>query len=284
MAVSIGVRAHDFGLMKAEALARRVAEHGLSCVQLAPAKALLGVSTAPGSITREQAGAIRAAFASEGVRIAVLGCYVNLVHPDVGERECLIERFIEYVHLARDFGCGIVATETASLNADWSWHPGNASEEAFRLALSSIRALVREAEFQDIVVAIEGVSSHVMSTPQRLRAMLDIIASPHLRILFDPVNLLTAENARDHRRIIDESFRLLGSDMVAIHAKDYVVDNGVLRSVTAGRGDLDYEFLMHRIAEHTPGLDVILEDTTPDTIGRSIDHVRGFGTVGSERD
>lgn len=274
MMMPLGVRAHDFGTMPAVDLARRIRAADLECVQLAPAKALPGVAALPGVLDSKMGESVRAAFDGAGVQIAVLGCYVNIVHPDMGERARLMARFKEHLRYAGSFGCGIVATETASLNADWSWHPENKSERAFQEALSSVAELVEEAEKWGVTVGIEGVATHVMSSPRHLRRMLDALQSRCLRILFDPVNLLTIENAGEHRRLIDESFDLFGDRICALHVKDYVIDGGKIRSVSAGQGMLDLDYLFRCVAKRLSNIPVILEDTEPGTIGASIARVR----------
>ena len=175
--LSLGVRAHDFGKLEASALATRIAGKGLTCIQLALAKAIDGINSDTGAQSPGLAAGLRGQFADKGVRIAVLGCYVNIVHPDLDERSRLLTRFKEHLRFARDFGCSVVATETASLNADWSWHPGNTSEHAFTEVVKSVAELAAYAERFGVFVAIEGVAHHVISDPRRLRRLLDTVNS-----------------------------------------------------------------------------------------------------------
>lgn len=193
---TLGVRAHDFGKLPAEELARRISSFGLNGIQLAIAKAIDGINSDTGAQSPGLAAHLRQTFARHNIRVAVLGCYVNLVHPDLQERANLLARFKEHLRFARDYGCSVVATETASLNADWSYHPENGGEVAFNMAVKSVAELVAEAERFGVFATIEGVSTHVMYSPQRLRRMLDVIASNNLQILFDPVNLLNSDNYR----------------------------------------------------------------------------------------
>jgi hypothetical protein len=50
------------------------------------------------------------------------------------------------------------------------------------------------------------VAHHVLASPQRRRWMLDVIASPNLRIVFDPDNQLSAGNGQAQDRVMAESF------------------------------------------------------------------------------
>ena len=97
----------------------------------------------------------------------MLGCYVNPIHPDPATRRSLLGLFKEHLRYARDFGNGLVALETGSVNADYSPHPENHGEHAFQQSLASIAELAAEAEKFGVIVGIEAVASHVVSTPTK---------------------------------------------------------------------------------------------------------------------
>ena len=129
----IGVRPTTSGKLPADELARRIADSGLTCVQLAVNKAIAGADLKPGrgDLNPGLAWHIGEAFSRHRLQIAVLGCYINLSHPDPAARAPLLSYFKEHLRYARDFGCGIVATETGSLNPDWSFHPENRGDRGF---------------------------------------------------------------------------------------------------------------------------------------------------------
>ncbi len=257
--VRLGIRAHDLGRFSADELARRVRAEGLDCVQLALGKAIDGVDPRPGVLDSEMAAEISADFARHGVRIEVLGCYINPIHPDAPTRSMLLGLFKEHLRHARDFGCNIVALESGSLNADQSFHPGNAGGAAYQDLLGSMEELVAEAERCGVVVGIEAVTSHVLSTPERTRRLLDDIPSPHLQVVFDPVNLLSLANCLEQREIMRRSFNLLGDRMAVVHAKDFRIAGEDLVACAPGDGVLDYPFLLSWLAGHKPGIAVLLE-------------------------
>jgi len=257
----IGVRAHDFGCLPADELAARIAAHKMVCAQLAVGKAIAGVTLRPGVLNPGLAHEIGQAFHRHGVQIAVLGCYVNPIHPDPETRRSLLSLFKEHLRYARDFGAGLVALETGSVDAEYLPHPENHGESAFRQSVASIAELVAEAERFGALVGIEGVTSHVVSTPRKMRRMLDAVASNNLQVVFDPVNLLSLENHHEQERIIGESFELFGDRIAAIHAKDFDIHDGQLVCVGAGLGKLRYEQVIKFAAEQKPGISILLEGT-----------------------
>ena len=259
--IRIGVRAHDFGCLPAGELAAKIAAKHLVCTQLAPGKAIAGLNMKPGVLNPGLAFEIGRAFREHCVQIAVLGCYVNPIHPDPTMRKSLLGLFKEHLRYARDFGNGLVALETGSLNADYSAHPGNRGESAFQQSLASIAELVAEAEHFGVLVGIEAVTSHVVSTPQKMRRMLDSVASNNLQVVFDPVNLLSADNHHQQEQVIGESLELFGDRIAVIHAKDFVVENGRFKSTSAGLGKLRHDLVMKFAVTQKPGISILLEDT-----------------------
>ena len=257
----IGCRAHDFGRASAEELATRIVAKGLTCVQLAPSKALDGVVWGRGVLTPALAADVGKTFRRHGIDIAVLGCYVNPIHPDLGVRRELLEIFKEHLRVAHDFGCTVVALETGSKNADYSPHPDNHTEAAFQEMVASISELVEAAEAADVRVGVEAVTVHTVSTPALMRRLLDEIASDHIGVVHDPVNLLDVGNWRSQGLIFQEAFDLYGDRIVAVHAKDFTVGEGGLKYMALGKGGLlDAGSAFSWIAKHNPGVPVLLED------------------------
>jgi L-ribulose-5-phosphate 3-epimerase len=259
--IRIGVRAHDFGCLPAGELAAKIAASHMVCAQLALGKAIAGFNLKPGVLNPGLAFDIGKAFREQGVQIAVLGCYVNPIHPDLAIRKSLLELFKEHMRYARDFGNGLVALETGSVNADYSPHPDNHGEAAFQQSLASIAELVAEAEHFGVSVGIEAVASHTVSTPHKMKRMLDSVASNNLQVVFDPVNLLSLENYREQERVINESLELFGDRIAVIHAKDFIIESGQFKSLSAGLGKLRHDLVMKFAVTHKPGISILLEDT-----------------------
>ena len=266
----LGVRAHDFGKLPVEELAAQIARHGLTSVQLAPPKAIAGFDTDAGRLSPGFAWHVRDTFQRHGIQIAVLGCYINLGDRNEAQRRPQLNRFKEYVRFARDFGCSIVGTETGSVLSDFSWHPDNHGEEAFQTVLTSVRELVREAEKFGVFVCIEGVERYVISSPRRLKRLIDEVDSPNLQVIFDPVNLLCAKNHQAQDEVVDEALTLLGERICIVHAKDFTVTEGRFQEHPAGCGALHYPRVMRWIKEQKPWVNVLLENTAPATIAETV--------------
>jgi len=282
----IGLRAHDYGKnLPPEKLADILVEYKPASIQLALAKALSDVPEA-GGITPGYARGIKNIFEERGISIAVLGCYINPVHPDPAIREKHLSRFEEHLRYARDFGCSIVGTETGSCNGDCSFHPDTEKNETLDLLCHSLERLVKTAEKCGSVAAIEAVADqHTVSSIEKMQTVLRRLASPCLKVIYDPVNLIPNAGLpesgifQSQKDFFEKAFAAFGDEIVAIHAKDFRMGaNGKIGTLPAGTGELDYPALLSLLTERKPDIDILLENSSPDTGKQAIAFLRGIIT------
>jgi len=171
----------------------------------------------------------------------------------------------------------VVGTETGSANADCSFHPDTEKPGTFDLLCRSLERLVAFAEKCGSIVAIEAVADkHTVSSIDRMRETLRRIASPALKVIYDPVNLIPQAGLSESQgSFFARAFDAFGDDIVAIHAKDFRMEGGVKSgALPAGDGEMDYSALAELVVRRKPGIDVILEDSGPDSGRRAMDFVR----------
>lgn len=280
--IQIGVRAHDFGTLPPDELARGISAYDVSCIQLALAKALKDVPTSPGELGSSGARSIRSAFESRKLSIAILGCYINPVHPDPDAREAALRRFEDHLAYAADFGCRLVGTETGSRNADCSRHPDNSREETYQELAASIKRLARAAEkTKGAIVAVEAVADeHTISSAALMRRLLDDVDSSSVGVIYDPVNLIPHAGVGSQDRFFDECFAAFGDRIVAVHAKDFTMvpgSDGPRKSgpLPAGSGDLDWVGFFRRLRAAGAGdVPVLLENSGPDSVIAAVAKLR----------
>lgn len=272
----IGVRCHDVIHSNLDELSQKVGEKNLKGVQLALKKIKTGFDMNKAHITPGMAKEFRDSFAKNNVSISVLGCYINLAHPDDEALNKLLAYFREHIRFARDFGCSIIGTETGALNKEYVYGPENNTEEAFQRTLNSVKALVEEAEKFGVIVAIEAVTKHVINTPERMKRILDSIESNNLQVILDPVNLLDENNYENQDEIIKKAFELFGERVVIIHAKDFVIEDNQAKVVPIGKGLLNYPLVVSLIKERNPYIEVLLENSTAEDIDDSINYLNNL--------
>ena len=123
MDMQLGIRLHEVNSSlptERQTLAARAAtarEEGFSCVHLALQKVIQGVSFTPDTLTEGLACRVRRVLEGEQLDIAVLGCYLNLAHPDPEQLRQIQERYCAHLRIARLMGACMVGTETGAPNA-----------------------------------------------------------------------------------------------------------------------------------------------------------------------
>lgn len=264
--LQLGLRAHDYGKnVSPEELAEILAAYNLASIQLALAKALSG-SPGPGALSPGYARRIRQILEERRIAVAVLGCYINPVHPDPELRERQLRSFEEHLRFVRDFGCALVGTETGSCNGDCSFHPDTEKPATFDLLCRSLERLIKTAEKCGSIVAIEAVADqHTVSGVEKMGQVLRRLASPALKVIYDPVNLIPNAGLNESQeQFFTRAFDTFGDEIAAIHAKDFRCEGGRKNgALSAGAGDLDYKALLRIVNERKPGIDILLEDSNP---------------------
>lgn len=268
--INIGIRAHDIENLPLEELVQVIANKGLTSVQLALSKSLEGVNTELGSLSPGLARYVGSVFSKHNVEIAVLGCYFNMIHPDLVERKKGIERFKEHIRYARDFGCSIVATETGNVNPEIFYTEENFKEEPFLEVVESVLELVKEAEKFGVIVGIEAGVNHPVYSPKVMKRLLDSINSNNLQVILDPVNLLTIDTYQNQEEIFQEAMDLFGDRVIILHAKDFIIENNQLVPTAVGKGLLNYEYILNEIKKKKPFINILLEETKEPFINESI--------------
>jgi sugar phosphate isomerase/epimerase len=274
--ISLGLRAHDYGRETPERLADTLAAFQPDSIQLALSKALVPPPP-PGSLSPGCARRIRNIFEKQHISIAVLGCYINPVHPDPAVREKMLRGFEEHLRYARDFGCALVGTETGSCDPGCSYHPDTARPETFDLLCGSVERLIKTAETCGSIVAVEAVADqHTVSSIELMDRLLRRLASPALKVIYDPVNLIPAAGLTESQeRFFTRAFDCFGEHIAAIHVKDFRMEGGKKAGdLPAGTGDFDYPALLKLLQERKPGIDILLENSKPQQVRQTMAFLR----------
>lgn len=268
--MQLGIRLHDVNAGLAaeyqtmEARAQTARAEGFSCVHLALSKVIKGVAFDDCALTEGLAMYTKRVFARSELDVAVLGCYLNLAHPDPEKRQEIQKRYYGHLRAAAFMGAGVVGTETGAPNPEYKMDANTHTKEALDLFIRGLTPVVERAEHWGVAVAIEPVWKHIVYNADRAVQVLQAIASPNLRIILDPVNLLYAGNADERDRVIGEAVDKLGEHVAVVHIKDFVRERDELKAVAAGTGEMDYTRILRFMKERKPYIHATLENTTND--------------------
>ena len=264
--VNFGIRLHDMRPGTLATRARLAREQGFGCAHLALSKTVGPEenSVRNAALTPGYASHLRKIFAGQDVDIAVLGCYKNLACPDQKRLSAIQQDYLAHLRFAQQLGCSVVGTETGAPNLEYRYEPACHTEEALQSFLRGLAPVLDAAESLGVLLAIEPVWNHIVWNPKVARRVLDEAASPNLRIIFDPVNLLSLENYERRDEVIAEAMELLGEDIAVVHLKDFRVSEKGLEATAAGTGLMDYHAIMRYLKAEKPYIQATLENTVPD--------------------
>lgn len=263
----IGIRAHDIGKLNPDRLAEKVRSFGFDGVQLVFKKAF------ENPVDFNDLKNVKAAF--QETKIMMLGAYFNPVHPNKEEIVSGIAYFKKHLLIANELGADFVGSETGSLmGSPWGFLPENHKHETLTDVIKVFQELTEFAEGCNTKIAIEGAYAHVAYSPEKVREVLDAIASKNLKVTVDLYNFLHLGNYQNRMKIFDECFRYLRDEIVIFHLKDFVVEEGKLRQVGLGQGLMDYPAIIKRIKQETPEAYLIFEGVTGEDIITSIDYIK----------
>lgn len=262
MTMQIGIRLHDTVNLPLEERLDIVREQGFSCAHLALSKVIKDIPVDSGALTPGFGMYLRSLFHEKKVDIAVLGCYLNLAHPDSMKMKQILSSYQAHIRFASILGCGVVGTETGAPNVEYQYEAACRSKEALDTLIQNLKIVVSYAEKAGVIFAIEPVINHIVYSPQIARQVLDEVNSPNLQVIFDPVNLLGMDNYMEEEQVIADAIRLLGDDIAVVHMKDFIIDNDQIISVAAGRGMLNYQPIIEFI-KRKPMIHCTLENTNP---------------------
>ena len=268
--MQIGIRLHDVNAQEPEALqtlearAAKARQEGFSCVHLALAKCIKGVTFDDAALTEGLAAYVRRVFRRNELDVAVLGCYLNLAHPDGDKLRAFQSRYFGNIRVAALAGVGMVGTETGAPNAAYKLDADTHGTEALHTFIRNLEPVVACAEHYGVTMAIEPVWNHIVYNADRALEVIRSIGSPNLRIIFDPVNLLGMENADNRQYVIADAMDKLCDRIAMVHIKDFRREDGKLVSIAAGTGEMDYTDILRFLKARKPFVQATLENTTND--------------------
>lgn len=278
--MEIGIRLHDTAGSNLEEHLRNAREQGFSCVHIAMSKVVPGfkMADAPELLTDALADEVRGLLEKYNQRCVLLGCYLNLCSPDLSAHERTLMNYRAHLRFGKKIGALMVGTETGAPNIGYKSCPECRTEESLRLFIERVKPVVRWAEEEGMIFAIEPVTRHIVCTAERCQRVLAEVHSENLRVILDAVNLLDRENVHQAQEVVTDAIARLGDSAELLHIKDFLPDgtdecvwarqnianvnmfDGLL-SIAPGLGQMDYRPLMQLAKRRN--LPMTLENTNP---------------------
>ncbi|MCX6594590.1 MAG: TIM barrel protein [Acidobacteria bacterium] len=199
--------------------------------------------------------AIAAAFAKEGVVIAEVGAWVNMLDPDLEKRAKNFTYVQERLALAEAVGARCCVDIAGSFHPTvwYGPHPKNFSTEFFDLTVENCRKVIDAVKPTRTVFSLEIMGwslPHDADSYLKLMKAIDRKAfGVHLDV-FNAIN--TPEKMYRNAEFTRDTIRKLGRWIASCHAKDVAWTPELqvhFVEVIPGRGEIDYRPILSELAQ-----------------------------------
>ena len=202
----------------------------------------------------ERLRAIEAAFVKEGIVIAEVGRWVNLMDADNQKRRANLELVTDGLAVAEGVGALCCVDIAGSLNTKvwYGPNPENLSQPFFDAAVENARKIIDAVKPKRAKFCYEMMGWTVPDSPDSFLKLLKAVDREAFGVHLDPCNIVNSPT-RFYRNteLLHECFDKLGPWIVSCHAKDLsweVEYNIHFREVRPGTGSIDYPTYLKRLA------------------------------------
>lgn len=255
--LNLGMRGHDLVFSTKEELAKKLQYYHLRHLQLAVKKTFPELVPDLTKINFGTASYLGDYLQNENLKISILGCYVDLSSNDPSIHKNAMASFNRHLEVANTFHASLVGTEMGAYRPTLEdRHP---LKTLTNTIYESLEEILDTASKCGTTVGLEAGTNHPFSNLSSMKKIIKDFSSPNLKIIFDPVNLLTNENALEQRKITYDFLNTLQDHIAAVHLKDFTLEKK-LKTVPVGKGQMDFSDIFHFIKSSAPLLPVSMEN------------------------
>lgn len=263
----IGLRAHDYGRQELSQLLSSINADGWQSIQLAFAKAAADVNSTK-DITQKHFDVLK----SSPVTVSVLGSYVDLGLVDEKLRKAEAAKFIANISIAKAVNAGCIGSETTPIAAQ----PMADKKDAVKALYKSLCEILPVAQELGVTVGIEPVYWHTLSTPALTKQMLLDLQSQNLKIIFDPINLLSASCLKTQHTLWEQCFEAFGDKIAAIHVKGVKFEGEKQVNCSLSQSQADTKYLLTNLQKLPCKFDVLREEAEKGSAKEDIAFIKQF--------
>ncbi|GAJ00633.1 unnamed protein product, partial [marine sediment metagenome] len=178
----------------------------------------------------------------------------NNIHPDLEKSRQSLQYIAESCEAAERVGCPMVTTHAGNCSPESAIapHKDNWTWETWKHVVDGMKQILRDTAGMKVELGIEAVNMTCMNNPRAHLQLIEDVGDPRIKVLLDPVNMISLRNYFRTTELINECFDLLGENIIAAHAKDtYTLPDRMsvyITEVAPGRGLLDYETYLVKLS------------------------------------
>ena len=213
----------------------------------------------------ETIDAYRKAAEQEGLIIAEVGIWKNVLAVDNREREEAVAYSINQLKMADEIGAkccvNIVGTPHGPI---WDGgYPGNFSKETWKMAVDSIQHIIDEANPVNTKFSIEPMPWMIPTGPDEYLRLIGDVDREAFGVHMDLINMVNCPQRYFFaEEFMEECFSKLKGRILSCHIKDVLLLNEFtfqLRECACGEGTLPLEKYAQLATAENPDMPMIIE-------------------------
>lgn len=266
--MQLGVRAHDLQSENLENLVELCEKYDIDGLQLVISK-LFNIDITNSDKVEELINR----FKENDIEIYLLGCYINLIHPDDDVLKNEIKKMKKNIEIANKFNITYIGTETGSINVDdWSYNKQNHELESLTKVFKSISYIKSGSYDIEKKLLVEPVYNQVLYNIEKVDRF---IIETNLNIIFDIVNVLNISNYKEWETIFVEYITRHKSNIKLLHFKNFTIENDEIKLCGLDKGFIDYRKIIKILYDNElDSCPIIVEELQGKELIESIKYLR----------
>ena len=247
----VGIIPNDFDLVD-EARAREIAAFGITGIG-----AHIGGN--PHDMSPERVRRLRDVLADQGIQIVQFwGWYPSIVTPDESIRQTGVDHARKIVELGVEAGAAMIGIRPTSMSPKGAWipHRDNYMPATEDRLVQSLSEIAQACEVHGLPLALECHVTTTLSSPKRVRQIIERTGSSWIKVNIDAVNFVSDFAAAFNTTpMLHDLFTELGQYAAAMHIKDVVVGDDLVVHIdedVPGRGFMDFDTLFREFEAVLP--------------------------------
>ena len=201
---------------------------------------------------------------AEDLTIAEVGAWCNPMDPDPVKRKENRLHCLRQLELAEYVGAVCCVNISGAVGEVWDGsYAENYSSETRGEIVSYVREMLDTVKPVRAKYALEPMPHMLPDSPESYLELLGEIDRPGFGVHIDIVNMLVSPRVYyNNRKLIEDTFSLLGGRICSCHVKDAVLDHSLtvsIRETECGAGGLDLGCYLREAEKLDPGLPMIIE-------------------------
>lgn len=214
--------------------------------------------------------------------IAEVGIWCNPMDPDPVKREINRAKCLHQLELAEYIGSACCVNISGAAGEVWDGsYAENYSPKMYEEIVRFTQSLLDTVKPVRTHYTLEPMPHMLPDSPESYAELLRDIDRPGFGVHIDIVNMLVSPRVYyENRRLVSDTFRILGPHITSCHVKDAILDHSLtvsIRETECGMGGLDLAHYIREADRLNPDLPMIIEHLpSVEKYRQAIDYVQGL--------